>query len=155
MRDRMVKFAGFFVERVPVDSEGNPVAPLDEAESSAVDESMDSGDLPVAVRAWVPEEHAQWLAQHGLRVLQSNGALTPHHARAHGAAALIVSEECLDPSLDLLGSPVLPTILVTTTPIPARAIPGVLQVREPLAVSELAAAVRHAVGAWHRRTPPH
>lgn len=104
--------------------------------------------LALALRAWVPQEYATYLAPFGLHVIAAGGELTAEQARAYGAQVLLVSAECLGSHTHLLSHPQLPTIFVAPQPVMMPSVPGVVQVQEPLRASDVAQAARDAVGTW-------
>lgn len=104
--------------------------------------------LAIALRAWVPQEYAGHLASHGLHVIAAGGELTVEQASAWGAQVLLVSSECLGSHTHLLTNPKLPTVFVAPQQMMIPAVPGVVQVHEPLRASEVASASRQATADW-------
>ena len=104
--------------------------------------------IAMALRAWVPQEYASYLAPYGLHVIAAGGELTVDQALAWGAQVLVVSAECLGSHTHLLVHPQLPTVFVTPQPMTLPEAPGVVQVLEPLRASEVANAAREALTAW-------
>lgn len=111
--------------------------------------------VAVALRAWVPQEYATYLAPFGLQVIAASGDLTVEQARAYGGQALIVSAECLGGQMSLLTDPQLPTVFVTPQSMLIPEHPGVVQVMEPLRASEVAHAVRSATQGWQQASAHH
>lgn len=178
MKNVLLKFAGLFVERVPVDDQGRPLPPAPTgaqqpnpasapqqpgpaaphvAPSAVGPGAVSPGVAPVAgqaiavaLRAWVPQEYAAHLAPHGVHVIAAGGSVTSEQARGWGASVLIVSAECLGQDLHLLQQPQLPTVFITPQPAMIPDTPGLVQVQEPLRASDVAHAAREAVTAWSR-----
>lgn len=181
MKNTLLKFAGFFVEKVPVDGAPTqsarpqtgrqqksqrqqaqpqqPHVPPQELMQGHFPSPSGATALPmpqrepvaplgVALRAWVPQEHAAQLAPFGLHVIAAGGELTYDQARAYGAQVLVVSAECLGSHTHLLTHPQLPTVFITPQPVLIPPRPGVVQVTEPLRASEVAQAARAAVASW-------
>jgi hypothetical protein len=200
MKNALLKFAGLFVERVPIEepvpgaARPSPAAPQPPAHqqqrpaptpaapppshgmpptqqqapppalqghfgspSGAVAHPPPPGtprpqDVPpplsVALRAWVPQEYAGFLAGFGLHVIAAGGQLTPEQASSYGAHVLIVSSECLGADTHLLQHPQMPTVFIAPQPVTMPEVPGVVHVQEPLRASDVAAASRAAVAAW-------
>jgi hypothetical protein len=104
--------------------------------------------VAVALRAWVPEDHAAHLARFGVHVIAAGGDITSEQARGWGAQVLIVSAECLGQDMHLLQQPRMPTVFITPQPVMLPDVPGVVQAHEPLRASEVASAAREAVAAF-------
>lgn len=166
MKNVLMKFAGFFVEKVPVEEPvSRPAGPGAQrghqpdalhghfpspSGATAMPGSREAPPTPLAValRAWVPQEYASYLTPFGLHVIAAGGELTVEQARAYGAQALVVSAECLGSHTHLLSHPQLPTVFITPQPMMLPPVPGVVQVQEPIKASEVAAASREAAAAW-------
>jgi hypothetical protein len=170
VREKLMKFAGLFVEKIPVEEQsgqargavrapqsqpmqgyypsppGSTAQPAQQQPTSVPQQVTQP--LAVGLRAWVPQEYATFLMPHGLHVIAAGGELTIDQARSYGAQVLIVSAECLGSHTHLLSSPQVPTVFIAPQAmlIPTR--PGVVQVTEPLRASEVAAACREAVATW-------
>ena len=104
--------------------------------------------VAVALRAWVPQEYASYLAPYGLHVIAAGGELAPGDARTYGADVLIVSAECLGADTQMLAQPQLPTVFIAPKPTMIPNVQGVVQVLEPLRASEVATASREALAQW-------
>lgn len=177
MKNVLLKFAGLFVERVPVDERGNPLPPTPPgpsgapaaqqpaspgavpsptpppqsapgAPAAAQPAARPPGSVAVALRAWVPQEYAAHLAPFGVHVIAAGGSVTSEQARGWGADVLVVSAECLGADVHLLQRPELPTVFITPQPMMIPDVPGVVQVQEPLRASDVAHAVREAAAGF-------
>jgi hypothetical protein len=179
MKNSLLKFAGLFVEKVPVDDPARPGGRAGSVHPAALQGHFPSASgtvarppgqqqpaagaangagagaapvpqrpLAVALRAWVPQEYAVYLASYGLHVIAAGGELTVEQAGQWGAQVLVVSAECLGSHTHLLTAPQLPTVFVTPQTMMIPEVQGVVQVQEPLRASEVATAAREAANAW-------
>ncbi len=170
-----MKFAGFFVEKVPVeeppaqaeDPRRGPAQPhphLLHGQFSSPSGTraqphdpqgappVRSQPLNVALRAWVPQDHARHLTAHGLHVIAAGGELTSSQARRYGAQVLVISAECLGSNTHFLTNPQLPTVFISSEAILAPPRPGVVYAKDPLRASEMASAAYEAYESWVEAT---
>lgn len=170
MKNALMKFAGFFVEKVPVEGEQPAEGQDQPAGAAQPNDTLLQGQfasvsgatavpgagqaqvqrppINIALRAWVPQDYAQQLQPHGLHVIAAGGELTSEQARQYGAHVLVVSGECLGSNTHFLTNPQLPTVFISSEPILAPPRPGVVYANDPLHASELATAAYTAYDQW-------
>ncbi len=178
MKNVLLKFTGFFVERVPdeeleahqkktgviPDHPSTPPPrhpsmpqhfPAEVAGARSGSTAVPQPHVPpaaqpiaVALKAWVPQDHAAHLENHGLKIVAASGNLSSDDARNWGAHAIVISSECLGPDTSMLLAPALPTVFVSPDPVTLPNTPGVVSATDPVHASEIASLVRAAVASF-------